>query len=71
MKAISGVRQAPSCSRRPPAKRIMFGSDFPDQIAGGISAVQTIQVLSPEMKADILCHNAMRFLPLPASVCAP
>jgi len=38
-------------------KCIMFGSDFPDQVAGGIDAVQTIQVLSPEMKADIHCNN--------------
>lgn len=41
-------------------KRIMFGSDFPDQVAGGIDAVQTIQVLSPEMKADILCITMSR-----------
>ena len=53
------------------ANRIMFGSDFPDQVQGGIDAVQTMPVLSPEMKADILCNNAMRFLRLPASVCAP
>jgi len=50
-------------------KRIMFGSDFPDQVAGGIDAVLAAEFLSPEAKADILCNNAMRFLRLPAAVC--
>lgn len=53
------------------AKRIMFGSDFPDQVAAGIDAVLAADFLSAEAKADILCNNAMRFLRLPASTCSP
>jgi len=44
---------------------------FPDQVAGGIDALLEMDALSPEVKADILCNNAMRFLRLPASVCVP
>ena len=51
-------------------KRIMFGSDFPDQAAAGIDAVGEADFLSAEQKADILCNNAARFLRLGASVCA-
>lgn len=53
------------------AKRIMFGSDFPDQVGAGIDALLAVDFLSPDAKADILCNNAMRFLRLPASVCRP
>jgi hypothetical protein len=52
-------------------KRIMFGSDFPDQVGGGIDALLSADFLSAEAKADILCNNAMRFLRLPPSVCRP
>ena len=51
-------------------KRIMFGSDFPDQAGAGIDAVWGADFLSAEQKADILCNNAARFLRLGASVCA-
>lgn len=52
------------------AKRIMFGSDFPNQVQPGIDAILNAGFLSPEQKADILCNNASRFLRLPASTCA-
>ena len=52
------------------AKRIMFGSDFPDQAAPGIDAVLEADFLSAEQKADILCNNAVRFLRLDASLCS-
>jgi predicted TIM-barrel fold metal-dependent hydrolase len=53
------------------SKRIMFGSDFPDQLGDGIDAILAADFLSAEQKADILCSNAARFLRLTASVCAP
>ena len=53
------------------AKRIMFGSDFPDQVGPGIESILAADFLTPEQKADILCHNAARFLRLDASVCRP
>jgi hypothetical protein len=53
------------------SKRMMFGSDFPDQLSEGIDAILAADFLSAEQKADILCSNAARFLRLPASVCAP
>jgi predicted TIM-barrel fold metal-dependent hydrolase len=53
------------------AKRIMFGSDFPDQTAAGIEAILEAGFLSAEQKADILCNNAARFQRLDASACAP
>jgi hypothetical protein len=52
-------------------KRIMFGSDFPDQVGPGIDAIMTADFLNPEQKADILCNNAARFLRLNASTCNP
>jgi predicted TIM-barrel fold metal-dependent hydrolase len=52
------------------AKRIMFGSDFPDQVGTGIEAILEADFLSAEQKADILCNNAARFLRLDASTCA-
>jgi uncharacterized protein len=52
-------------------KRVMFGSDFPDQVAAGIDAIATTNVLTPEQRADVLCNNAARFLRLTATVCAP
>jgi predicted TIM-barrel fold metal-dependent hydrolase len=51
-------------------KRIMFGSDFPDQVGMGIDAILEASFLSPNQKADILCNNAARFLRLDASICA-
>ncbi len=53
------------------SRRIMFGSDFPDQLAEGIDAILAADFLSAEQKADILCSNAARFLRFTASVCAP
>jgi len=51
-------------------QRIMFGSDFPDQVAPGIDAILSADFLNAEQKADILCNNAARFLRLDASTCA-
>lgn len=53
------------------ARRVMFGSDFPDQVGPGIDAIQAADFLTAEQKADILCHNAARFLRLPSSTCTP
>jgi uncharacterized protein len=52
-------------------KRIMFGSDFPDQTGPGIEAVLAADFLTAEQRADILCNNAVRFLRLDDSVCRP
>jgi uncharacterized protein len=52
-------------------KRIMFGSDFPDQVGPGIVAIVSADFLNAEQKADVLCRNAARFLRLAASACAP
>ena len=52
-------------------KRIVFGSDFSNQVLPGIDAIATAEFLSAEQKADILCNNAARFLRLDAAVCAP
>ncbi len=53
------------------SKRIMFGSDFPDQLKDGIDAVLAADFLNAEQKADILCRNAARFLRMSSSVCHP
>jgi len=53
------------------AGRIMFGSDFADQVESGIEIIIDTPFLSAEQKAGILCRNAARFLRLAASVCAP
>jgi predicted TIM-barrel fold metal-dependent hydrolase len=53
------------------SKRIMFGSDFPDQLSEGIDAILAADFLTADQKADILCNNAARFLRLSASVCQP
>jgi len=53
------------------AKRIMFGSDFPNQVVPGIDAILAADFLSAEQKADVLCNNAARFLRLEPSVCSP
>jgi len=53
------------------AKRVMFGSDFADQVESGIQTIIDAPFLSPEQKADVLCGNAARFLRHAASVCAP
>lgn len=52
-------------------KRIMFASDFPDQVEVGIDAIVAADFLSTEQKADILCNNAVRFLRLDAGICEP
>ena len=52
-------------------RRVMFGSDFPDQIEMGIDAIVAADFLSAEQKADILCNNAARFLRLDAGICEP
>jgi Amidohydrolase len=53
------------------SKRIMFGSDFPDQIEMGIQAIVAAEFLAAEQKSDILCNNAARFLRLDAAICRP
>jgi hypothetical protein len=53
------------------AKRIMFGSDFPNQVEAGIDAILQADFLSTEQKADILCNNAARYLRLGPSTCNP
>ena len=53
------------------AKRIMFGSDFPDQASPGIDAILAADFLSADQKADILCRNAARFFRLDAAFCIP
>ena len=53
------------------AKRIVFGSDFADQVGPGIDAVLAADFLTQDQKSDILCNNAARFLRLDAAVCAP
>ncbi len=50
-------------------KRIMFASDFPDQIEMGIQAILDADFLTPGQKDDILCHNAARFLRLDEGIC--
>ena len=52
-------------------KRIMFGSDFPDQAGAGIDAIRAADFLTSEQKSDILCNNAARFLRLNPSPCNP
>jgi hypothetical protein len=53
------------------ARRIVFGSDFPNQVGPGIDAIVAADFLTEAQKADILCANATRFLRLDISVCAP
>jgi hypothetical protein len=53
------------------ARRIVFGSDFPNQVAPGIDAIVSADFLSQAQKADILCGNAARYLRLNPSVCVP
>lgn len=52
-------------------KRMMFGSDFPNQVEAGIDAIMGAGFLSTEQKADVLCNNAARFLRLKAEICMP
>jgi hypothetical protein len=52
-------------------RRIMFGSDFPNTAAAGISAIRAADFLSEDQKTDILCRNAARFLRLGEAICAP
>jgi len=52
-------------------KRIVFGSDFPNQVGPGIDAILAADFLNAGQKADILCNNAQRFLRLDTSVCMP
>lgn len=51
------------------ARRIVFGSDFPTQVAPGINAILNAPFLTAEQKADILCNNAAKFLRLPPGTC--
>lgn len=51
------------------SNRIVFGSDFPDEVGSGIDAILAADFLSADQKADILCNNAARFLRLEASIC--
>ena len=37
----------------------------------GIQAIVAADFLTSEQKADILCHNAARFLRLDAATCQP
>jgi hypothetical protein len=53
------------------ASRIMFGSDFPQQLRAGIDAIRAADFLTDGQRADILCGNAARFLRLDASICMP
>ena len=53
------------------AKRIMFGSDFPDQVSAGIDAILAADFLSADQQSDLLCNNAARFLRLNPSPCGP
>lgn len=50
-------------------KRIMFGSDFPDQLVAGVDAIMAADFLTAEQKADILCNNAARFLRRDPAIC--
>ena len=52
-------------------RRVMFASDFPDQIETGIDAIAAADFLSAAQKADILCNNAARFLRLDMAICRP
>jgi hypothetical protein len=52
-------------------QRIMFGSDFPNQLRPGIDRILASDYLTEEQKADILCRNAARFLRLPSEICMP
>jgi hypothetical protein len=52
-------------------KRVMFGSDFPDQLRTGVDRILAADYLTEEQKADILCGNAARFLRLGAEICVP
>lgn len=50
-------------------KRIMFGSDFPEEVVAGVDAIMAADFLTAEQKADILCNNAARFLRRDPAVC--
>jgi hypothetical protein len=53
------------------ADRIMFGSDFPNQLRSGIDAILEATYLTDAQKAAILCGNAARFLRLDPEICTP
>lgn len=53
------------------ANRIVFGSDFPNQLRRGIDAILAAEFLTEEQKADMLCGNAARFLRLDPEICIP
>ena len=49
------------------AKRIMFGSDqviWPESISVAVEAIQSVEFLTPQQRADIFYGNAARFLRL-------
>ena len=53
------------------AGRIMFGSDFADQVESGIQTIVDAPFLSAEQKAGILCGNAAQFpAPFRKRLCA-
>ena len=52
-------------------KRIMFGTDFPDQAEAGVAAILGAEFLTSDQKSDILCNNAARFMRLQPSTCIP
>ena len=52
------------------AKRVLFGSDFTQQLEETIGAIKSSRFLSEEQKRDILYHNAARFLRLNPSTIA-
>ncbi len=52
------------------SKRIMFGSDFPDQVDVGVTAILQADFLSEGQKGDILCNNAARFMRFNLSICS-
>ena len=53
------------------ARRIMFGSDFPNQLEAGVQMILDAEFLTIDQKNDVLCRNAARFLRLASSVCDP
>jgi len=53
------------------ARRIMFGTDFPNQLEAGVQVILDAEFLTIDQKNDVLCRNAARFLRLASSVCNP
>jgi hypothetical protein len=51
-------------------KRIMFGSDLPDQVSAGIDALQQAPFLTAEQQSDVLCSKR-RTVPAAGPVAVP